>query len=64
MNGLLRLADAIDRTNEWIGRAVAWLGLAAVLVCTANAVARYTLNLASNAWLELQWYLNLSLIHI
>ena len=58
MNGLLRLADAIDRTNEWIGRAVAWLGLAAVLVCTANAVARYTLNLASNAWLELQWYLN------
>jgi TRAP-type mannitol/chloroaromatic compound transport system permease small subunit len=58
MNGLLRLADAIDRTNEWIGRAVAWLGLAAVLVCTANAIARYTLNLASNAWLELQWYLN------
>jgi TRAP-type mannitol/chloroaromatic compound transport system permease small subunit len=58
MNGLLRFATAIDRMNEWIGRAVAWLLLLAVLVCSGNAIARYTLNLASNAWLELQWYLN------
>jgi TRAP-type mannitol/chloroaromatic compound transport system permease small subunit len=48
----------IDRMNERIGKAAAWLGLAAVLVCTANALARYALNLASNAWLELQWYFN------
>ena len=58
MKTLLRFAAAIDTLNEWIGRSVAWLGLAAVIVCTANAVARYALNIGSNAWLELQWYFN------
>ena len=58
MNPLLRLARGIDRLNECIGRAVAWLGLAAVLICAAAAIARYSLNLGSNAWLEIQWYLN------
>ena len=58
MNSLLRLARAIDRLNEFIGRAVSWLGLAAVLICAAAALARYSLNQGSNAWLEIQWYLN------
>ena len=58
MTQLLRLATMIDRMNERIGRSVAWLGLVAVLVCTVTAVARYALNIGSNAWLEMQWYLN------
>ncbi len=58
MHALLRVSTAIDRLNERIGRLVAWLGLVAVIVCTANAVARYAFNVGSNAWLELQWYLN------
>jgi TRAP-type mannitol/chloroaromatic compound transport system permease small subunit len=58
MGALLRFARRIDRTNELIGRSVAWLGLAAVLVCAAAAVARYAFNIGSNAWLEIQWYLN------
>jgi TRAP-type mannitol/chloroaromatic compound transport system permease small subunit len=58
MSTLLRLSAFIDTLNEWIGRAVAWLGLAAVIICTANALARYALNIGSNAWLEMQWYLN------
>ena len=58
MHALLRLAFAIDRMNERIGKSVAWLGLGAVVVCTGNAVARYALNIGSNAWLELQWYFN------
>ncbi|HSN19365.1 MAG TPA: TRAP transporter small permease subunit [Usitatibacter sp.] len=58
MQRLLRFSAAIDKLNTWIGRGVAWLGLAAVLVCTGNATARYALNIGSNAWLELQWYLN------
>src|SRR6476469_9153971 len=58
MHALLRASGVIDRMNEWIGKSAAWLGLAAVLVCTGNAVARYALNIGSNAWLELQWYLN------
>jgi TRAP-type mannitol/chloroaromatic compound transport system permease small subunit len=58
MRSLLRFSQAIDALNAWIGRNVAWLGLIAVLVCTANAVGRYAFNIGSNAWLELQWYLN------
>jgi TRAP-type mannitol/chloroaromatic compound transport system permease small subunit len=58
MHELLRVARAIDRLNEHIGKAVAWLGLGAVVICTANAVARYVFNVGSNAWLEMQWYLN------
>ena len=58
MHALLRLAFAVDRFNERLGKAVAWLGLAAVIVCTGNAVARYAFNIGSNAWLELQWYFN------
>src|SRR5689334_13319934 len=58
MQNMLRVAAWIDALNEWIGKSAAWLGLAAVLVCTGNAVARYALNIGSNAWLELQWYLN------
>jgi TRAP-type mannitol/chloroaromatic compound transport system permease small subunit len=58
MHTLLRFAFAVDRINERIGKSVAWLGLAAVIVCTANAVARYAFNVGSNAWLELQWYFN------
>ena len=37
---------------------MAWLGLAAVLVCSFTATARYAFNIGSNAWLEAQWYLN------
>jgi TRAP-type mannitol/chloroaromatic compound transport system permease small subunit len=58
MSSLLRFSAFIDALNEWIGKAVAWLGLAAVLICSATAVARYALNIGSNAWLEIQWYLN------
>ena len=58
MTSLLRFSSLIDTLNEWIGKAVAWLGLAAVLICTASAIARYAFNVGSNAWLEMQWYLN------
>jgi len=43
--------------NEWIGRWVAWLVLAAVLISAANAVSRKAFNMSSNAFLEIQWYL-------
>jgi TRAP-type mannitol/chloroaromatic compound transport system permease small subunit len=58
MKKLLRLSAFIDSVNEFIGRSVSWLGLAAVLICAAAATARYALNIGSNAWLEIQWYLN------
>lgn len=57
MGGLLGLSRLIDRANEAIGRAVAWLILVAIVVSAGNAIVRKTLNTSSNAWLELQWYL-------
>ncbi len=62
MHRWLRLSRAIDVMNDRIGRAIAWLALAMVLIGAFNAVARYGgrflgVNLSSNAYLELQWYL-------
>lgn len=57
MKRLLALARAIDALNEGVGRITLWLVLAAVLISAGNAVARYGLDMSSNAWLEIQWYL-------
>jgi TRAP-type mannitol/chloroaromatic compound transport system permease small subunit len=57
LNLLLSLSRIIDSTTERIGRTIYWLVLAAVLISAANAVVRKTLNVSSNAFLEIQWYL-------
>ncbi|MDD4882501.1 MAG: TRAP transporter small permease subunit [Gallionellaceae bacterium] len=57
MNRLLTLSRLIDALNERIGRFAMWLVLVAVLVSSGNALSRYGLNMSSNAWLEIQWYL-------
>ncbi len=57
MKLLLTLSRAIDALNERIGRLIYWCVLVMVLVSAANATSRYALDKASNAWLELQWYL-------
>ena len=57
MQFLLGVSRAIDAVNAAVGRAVYWLVLAAVLIRSGNAISRYALNLSSNAWLEIQWYL-------
>ena len=57
MKQLLALSRAIDFVNEHIGRVVYWLVLIVALISAGNATSRYALNMASNAWLELQWYL-------
>ena len=57
MKPFLALSRGIDALNEFVGRKAIWLVLAASLVSAGNALARYGLNLSSNAWLEVQWYL-------
>jgi TRAP-type mannitol/chloroaromatic compound transport system permease small subunit len=57
MKMLLAVSRGIDALNESIGRLVYWLVLVMVLVSAGNATSRYALSIASNAWLELQWYL-------
>ena len=57
MSSLLSLSRFIDALNEKIGTAISWALLAAVLICSGNALVRYAINTSSNAWLEIQWYL-------
>ena len=57
MKMCLGLSRAIDALNERVGRLTYWLVLIMVLISAANAISRYALDRASNAWLEMQWYL-------
>ena len=57
MAALLKLSRLIDRMSEFIGKSVAWLVLAAVLISALNAAVRKAFNFSSNAYLEIQWYL-------
>lgn len=54
---LLATSRLIDSVTSFIGRQLRWLVLATVLISATNAILRKTLNLSSNAWLELQWLL-------
>ncbi len=57
MSALLQLSRWIDALTERVGRYVAWLIMAAVLISAANAIVRKVFNTSSNAYLEIQWYL-------
>lgn len=57
MSFFLALSKVIDAINTALGKASIWLILLAVVVSALNATSRYALGMASNAWLELQWYL-------
>ncbi len=54
---LAAFCRAIDTLNERISRLAAAAVLAACLISAGNAVVRYALDVSSNAWLEIQWYL-------
>ena len=57
LTALLPVARAIDATTAWIGKRLAWLILAAVIVSALNATVRKVFDTSSNSWLELQWVL-------
>lgn len=62
MARLLAFSAAVDRFSRRLSHAVSWLLLAMVLIGAFNAAARYAerdlgTRIASNALLELQWYL-------
>lgn len=54
---LLKFALAVD----WISKRLGWIAsvavLAAALISAGNAFVRYGLDISSNGWLEIQWYL-------
>ncbi len=52
----------VDRVTSSLGRFISWMALLMVLIGAYNAIARYLgrfigVNLSSNLYLELQWYL-------
>ena len=51
------VSRVIDAINFRIGKVLAWLILAAVIVSAVNAIIRKVFDTSSNAWLELQWVL-------
>lgn len=51
-NALKRVADAIDATNDWIGRSIAWLTLGMVLVGFIVVLMRYVFGLGSTIMQE------------
>lgn len=58
MKAVLALVRAIDRVNEAIGRGVAWLALAMVLVAAAIVVMRYVFGVSVLAMQESIWYMH------
>lgn len=57
MRVALRLVSVIDRVSRFFGWFASAAVLSACLISAAVAVARYSLSIGSNAWLEIQWYL-------
>ncbi len=57
MPKLLQLAFGIDKISDYSGRVAAFAVLAAAMISAGNAFIRYGLDLSSNGWLEIQWYL-------
>jgi TRAP-type mannitol/chloroaromatic compound transport system permease small subunit len=57
MDVLLKLSNAVDGLNRFVGKYVIWLILASALISALNAVVRKAFNVSSNAYLEVQWYL-------
>jgi TRAP-type mannitol/chloroaromatic compound transport system permease small subunit len=57
LKALLPATRAVDAVTAWIGKRLAWLILAAVIVSAANATVRKVFDTSSNSWLELQWVL-------
>lgn len=57
LKALLPVTRVIDAITTWLGKRLAWLILAAVVVSALNAIVRKVFDTSSNSWLELQWIL-------
>jgi TRAP-type mannitol/chloroaromatic compound transport system permease small subunit len=57
VSSLLKLALAVDWLSERLGRLAAFTVMATALISAGNAFIRYGLDISSNGWLEIQWYL-------
>ena len=57
MQPFLAFARAVDRANDRFGFIAKWAVTLSCFISAGNAFIRYGLDISSNAWLEVQWYL-------
>jgi len=57
MNALLKFTSLVDWISDRLSKLAAYASLAAALISASNAFIRYGLDISSNSWLEIQWYL-------
>jgi TRAP-type mannitol/chloroaromatic compound transport system permease small subunit len=57
MDALLKFSGLVDWISDKFGKIAAYAVMAAALISAGNAFVRYGLDISSNGWLEIQWYL-------
>lgn len=57
MRTLIAISAFIDVVNKQLSKIASWLVLICCLISAGNAFSRYLINMSSNAWLEIQWYM-------
>lgn len=57
MQMLLRIAHGVDWVTDQFALVARWAVILSCAISAGNAVIRYTLDISSNGWLEIQWYL-------
>jgi TRAP-type mannitol/chloroaromatic compound transport system permease small subunit len=57
VSALLKFAALIDWISTKLGVIASFAVIAAALISAGNAFVRYGLDISSNGWLEIQWYL-------
>lgn len=56
-SGLTRIADRLESVVDGVGRAVAWVCLAMVLVVAVNVILRYLFHVGPVSMQEMEWHL-------
>lgn len=57
MDLLLKFSQFIDWVSDKFGKLASFAVMAAAMISAGNAFVRYGLDISSNGWLEIQWYL-------
>lgn len=57
MDALLKFSTLVDWISDKFGKFASFAVMAAAMISAGNAFVRYGLDISSNGWLEIQWYL-------
>lgn len=57
MNALFGFTRAVDWLTDRFGTVAQWAVILSCVISAANALVRYSFDISSNAFLEVQWYL-------